>query len=206
MKNRIFSGLGIAGIVLLCSAAGCVYIATTQKNPVAGMLGAFLLYIGSDMMMFEISYAWTNGGLKERFEHWQKRRYWNKTRQLDHLRLMIQSDLHWMNHDATAKKLCERYSQALEENWYSFSFPHSSVIRRELKLDPISDAITHVLVVSCDDMIMRTALMIPAQWPNRDLEGIAYHMFNTYKEMTCVADESLRHKEWSYAIAKLHKL
>lgn len=205
MKKRIFSGIGIAGIIMLAVAAICVYFAVTDKNPVAGMLALALIYFGVDSTWFEINYAWTNGGLGERFKHWEKRRYWNKTRQIEHLRLMIQSDAHWMNHDLTVKTLSERYLNALKEDWYSYSFEHASVIRNKLKLDPISDVVTHVLVINCGDETMKTAMMIPSQWPNRDMEGIASHMFTTYKAMACHGDEDLRDKKWTYAIAKLDK-
>lgn len=56
--------------------------------------------------------------LIERFKAWLKRRYWTPKRQLEHLRIMVQTDHRWLAHDRVANALTERYLAALAPDWY----------------------------------------------------------------------------------------
>lgn len=150
-KHRVFSGLGIAGIVFLTVAVYASYAAIVDHNWAAGLLAVVLAGFGGDAVHFELNYAWTNGGLQERYKLWKKRRFW-KYRQQEHLMSLLMQDEHWMANNPIVATLTNRYIRALGIDWYADYFEDSSKLRTRLGLDPnyrnetISTA-THVLTV-----------------------------------------------------------
>lgn len=135
-KHRVFSGLGIAGIVFLTVAAYASYAAIVDHNWAAGLLAVVLAGFGGDAVHFELNYAWTNGGLQERYKLWKKRRFWAK-RQTEHLLIMLSQDQRWMASNPIVAALTERYIRALGVDWYKEMFESSDKLRTKLKLDPV---------------------------------------------------------------------
>jgi hypothetical protein len=74
--------------------------------------------------------------LKGRFKEWRRKRKWNATLQLYHLRVMVQADNRWMAHNRIVSALTGRYLRMLDDNWESQPQEEVSAFRERIGLSP----------------------------------------------------------------------
>lgn len=72
----------------------------------------------------------------EKLRAWKRRRYWTTSRQIEHLRTMLDADNRWMSHDTTANSLTQRYLDALAHDWYRRVYEDTPDLRRRLGIVP----------------------------------------------------------------------
>jgi hypothetical protein len=68
--------------------------------------------------------------------NWRRKRRWNASLQMYHLRITVQQDARWLAHDPVASALCERYAAMLADDWESRSSEDISRFRSRLGLEP----------------------------------------------------------------------
>ena len=224
MKRRIFSGLGMAGLLVLATAFGCAYTAYTQHNVPAGVLAVLLTFFGMDATLFEMSYIWTSTGLQEKYEARKarraleaKRKKW-AGRQLEHLFTLVNADNRWMAHDKTASTLTQRYLDALDKDWYAKHFQEVHKLREELGLDPmrpriVSPAAQWIYVIKRENDELGPEIQVSARIPmdlDEDMRSrFAYQQLerikkNFLKEYPNIIDEfGDTPGKWSVTIIQL---
>lgn len=185
MKKKIFSGLGLAGFIFIGTAFAMLYVAIHDGNIAAGCAAFVFAIFGIDASIFELTYAWHNGGLKDRYELWRKRRKWER-RKLEHLQTILQSDSRWMAHNPVAAELTQRYLDAISEDWYTLAFPHSDKIRTKLNLEPqklnTRQAVIVWRSVEHEQVQIIDARIIPLMLTNQTPQEYAQAHFDNIKQ------------------------
>ena len=204
MKRRIFSGLGIAGLLMLATAAGCAYVAVHDGNVAAGTLAVILTFFGADATFFEMSYIWTNGGLKNRYKAWKLSRRWD-VHLLPHLRQMLNQDYDWLCHDKTICTLLERYKDAASHDWYTKHFKPINKLRDELNLDPYDPRPRTSVVVyrinhQTGEKVYVNITLIPYTVNEKDYEGYALSLKKRLQDKA--KEEPSAFWSWGYDLVK----
>ena len=207
MKKKLrFSGLGLAGIFMLAVAFGCLYLAITENNLGAAMLALVLTYFGTDAVFFEGSYVWFNGGLKDRFELWRKRRYWQK-KQVFELWLLADSDNKWFSHVPEIAAITERYMRLCGRDWYKESIEQTPQLRTRLGLDPVVNQKRYALALyrkksPIDTEFLVALKPIPRIFTDHTLlTGYANnYLFKQKKIFDLANPEEAKFAQWSYRI------
>ena len=206
-KPLITSGLGVAGLICLMTAVACIALAFSDKNPSAALLGVVLAFFGTDAVWFEITYAWYNGGLQDRYKLWKKRRFWNIHRQHEHLVTMLKSDNRWMAGNPIVDYLTERYLKALDIDWYTHGFQSSDKVRVKLGLEPnysrsepsrCACLITYAL--EGGGAPVAHIWRVPNNMLSRDVENTCFNYYANYRAARIREREVLTQATWTWAL------
>lgn len=75
--------------------------------------------------------------LKKAYKVWKWKRTWTPERQLEHIKMIVQTDDRWMAHDPKVSALTHRYLELLGDDWMSKHVEPVQDFRIRIGADPI---------------------------------------------------------------------
>ena len=76
-------------------------------------------------------------GILEKFKKWCiKPSYWELEQKIEHLKVLLEEDNRYLNHDKNSRLLIERYLMALDEDWAYSPLDGIVALREKMGLTP----------------------------------------------------------------------